>query len=126
MPNANLTPKMILKQFMAFVKSDLIMIDHVHRDYDAEIANRREGDTIYVRAPMNFTVQTGTTFVNQDIEQREIPVTVDTRKHIGFTYSDDDFQLSMPEFVRKHSLQEAARAMATDINRDLLGLYDGV
>lgn len=126
MANRNLTPKMILREFMAHVKQDLIMIDHVHRDYDAEIANRREGDTIYVRAPLNFTVQNGTTFVSQDIEQRDIPIVVDTRKHIGFTYSDDDLQLSMPAFVRKHSLQEAARVMATDINRDLLGLFAGV
>lgn len=126
MANANLTPKKILRQFLAHVKTDLHMIDHVHRDYDSEIANRREGDTVFARAPLNFTVQTGTTFVNQDIEQREIPIKVDTRKHIGFTYSDDDLQLSMPEFVRKHSMKEAARNMATEINRDLLGLYDGV
>lgn len=126
MANRNLTPKMILRQFMAYVKSDLIMIDHVHRDYDAEIANRREGDTIYVRAPLNFTVSDGTTLVTQDVEQREIPVTANTRKHVGFNFSDNDFQLSMPEFVRKTSMQEAARAMATAINRDLLGLYDGV
>lgn len=126
MANTNLSPKKILRQFMAYVKSDLIMIDHVHRDYDAEIANRREGDTVYVRAPLNFTVTDGVTFSAQDIEQREIPVTVDTRKHIGFNYSDTDLQLEMPEFVRKHSMKEAARAMATDINRDLLGMYDGV
>lgn len=126
MANRNLTPKMILRQFMAYVKSDLIMIDHVHRDYEAEIANRREGDTIYVRAPLNFVVQNGATFVGQDIEQREIPIKVDTRKHIGFEFSDNDLQLSMPEFVRKSSMKEAARAMATDINRDLLGLYAGV
>lgn len=126
MANRNLTPKQILRQFMGHVKSDLIMIDHVHRDYEAEIGNRREGDTVYVRAPLNFTVQNGATFVGQDIEQREIPVTVDTRKHIGFEYSDNDLQLSMPEFVRKYSMKEAARSMATDINRDLLGLYTGV
>lgn len=126
MANSNLTPKMILRQFMAYVKQDLIMIDHVHRDYEAEIANRREGDTIYVRAPLNFDVQTGTTLVTQDIEQREIPIKVDQRKHIGFNFSDDDLQLKMPEFVRKRSLKEAARAMATEINRDLLGLFKGV
>ena len=126
MANRNLTPKKILNQFMAHVKSDLIMIDHVHRDYDAEIANRREGDTIYVRAPLNFDVKDGATFVGQDIEQREIPIKVDTRKHIGFEYSDNDLQLSMPAFVRKYSMKEAARAMAQSINRDLLGLFNGV
>ena len=129
MANRNLTPKMILRQFMAYVKSDLIMIDHVHRDYDAEISNRREGDTIYVRAPLNFRTSDGATIQAgdwNDVEQREIPVKVDTRKKIPFKFTDNDFQLSMPEFVRKTSMKEAARSMATEINRDLLGLYDGV
>lgn len=126
MANRNLTPKMILREFMAHVKSDLIMIDHVHRDYDAEIANRREGETVYVRAPLNFEVKTGSSFVAQDIEQREIPIKVDTRKHIGFEFSDNDLQLSMPAFVRKTSMKEAARSMAQDINKDLLGLFAGV
>lgn len=126
MANRNLTPKQILRQFMGHVKSDLIMIDHVHRDYEKEIAGRREGDTIYVRAPLNFQVKNGATFQSQDIEQREIPITVDTRKHIGFTYTDNDLQLAMPDFVRKTGMKEAARSMATDINRDLLGLYTGV
>jgi len=126
MANQNLTPKLILKQFMAHVKQDLIMVDQIYRDYDAEIGQRREGDTVYIRAPLNFEVKDGATFQGQDIEQREIPVTVDTRKHIGFEYSDDDLQLSMPEFVRRHSLKEAARNMATAINSDLFSLYKGV
>ena len=126
MANTNLTPKLILNEFMTYVKQDLIAVDNFYRDYESEIGNRREGDTIYVRAPQNFSVSSGATLVKQDIQQREIPITVDTRKHIGFEYSDDDLQMDMPSFVRKNSMKEAARAMATDINRDLLGVYDEV
>lgn len=123
MSNRNLTPKMILKEFLSHVRAELIMPEMMYRDYDSEIANRREGDTVYIRRPLNFTVNDGANLVTQDTQQGEIPITVDKRHHVGLTYSDDDLQLSMPEFVRKRSLTEAARAMAQKINSNMFDLY---
>lgn len=123
MANANLTPKLIMREFLKHVRAELIMPDIMYRDYEAEIADRREGDTVYVRRPLNFTVSDGATMVAQNIEQGEIPVTINHQHNIGFNYSNDDLQLSMPEFVRKRSLKEAARAMAQKINTNMFNLY---
>lgn len=126
MSNKNLTPKMIMKEFLAHVRNNLVMIDLVYRDFDAEITARREGDTVYVRRPQNFTVSDGATLQIQDVEQGEIPVTVDQRKHIGLRFTSNDLNLNMPEFVRKTSMKEAARAMAQQIDLSLMGLYNQV
>lgn len=123
MTNRNLTPKLIMREFLKHVRAELIMPDLIYRDYDQEIANRREGDTVYVRRPLNFEVHDGANLQIQPTEQGEIPITVNHRHHVGLEYTDDDFQLSMPEFVRKRSVKEAARAMANKINTNMFDLY---
>lgn len=126
MSNKNLTPKLIMKEFLAHVRNELVMIDLVYRDFDAEITARREGDTVYVRRPQNVVVSDGSNLVLQDVEQGEIPITVDQRKHVGLRFTSNDMNLNMPEFVRKANLKEAARAMAQQIDLSLSGLYNQV
>lgn len=126
MANRNLTPTLIMKEFLAEVRNELVMVDLVYRDFDAEISNRREGDTVYVRRPINFDVKDGAALQLQDLEQGTIAVTVDKRKHIGLRFTSDDMNLNMPEFVRKAGLKEAARAMAIQIDKDLSALYKKV
>lgn len=126
MANRNLTPVLIMKEFLSHVRNELTMVNLVYRDFEAEIGNRKEGDTVYVRRPLNYEVKTGSSLQLQDIEQAQIPITVDKRFHVGLRYTSDDLNLNMPEFVRKTSMQEAARAMAQKIDLELMTLYQDV
>jgi hypothetical protein len=74
------------------------------------------GATINVRKPVRFTVASGAAISLQDVEEKQVPLTIDQQKHVDFTFSSIELTLSVDEF-RERYLKQAGAALANDIDR---------
>lgn len=119
MANTIITPSMIAKEALLEFKNQLGFSKGVNRQYDDQFANKgaKIGATINIRKPVLFTVSDGATLVNQDVVEEQVPLTLDTQKHVSFKFTSKELTLSIDEFKERY-LKPAASALANKVDVD--------
>lgn len=126
--NTFLTNDQIAQEFLIHLENKLGMLRSVYRGYQTEYTERRgarPGASVRVRKPVKFVASSGATLVESDITETYETITVNQRKHVGWSISSQDLTLSVAEFSRTY-LEGAAIVIANEIDLSLTALYKDV
>lgn len=123
MANALITPQVIAREALMQLENNLVMAANVHREYRREFV--KIGSTVNVRKPVKFVVTDGATRSNQDVEEANTNVVIDSRKHVSWNFSTQDLTLTIEEYSERY-IKPAGIALANKVDSDLCGLYDDV
>lgn len=111
-----ITPDIIAREALYHLENNIVIGGLVHRQYVEEF--RKVGDTITIRAPVKFGVSDGATRVNQDVIEESLPLVLQHRKHISWTFSSQDMTLTVEDFSDRY-LKPAMIRLADQIDLDL-------
>jgi hypothetical protein len=123
MANALITPTIIAREALAQLDNNLVVAKTVYRDYDREY--RKNGDTVNVRRPVNFTVTDGAVASVQDVEEANFALQMNSQKHVAWKFSSKDLTLTIDEYSERY-IKPAMIQLANKVDMDLLGLYSQV
>ncbi|MBL4753626.1 MAG: hypothetical protein JKY52_08560 [Flavobacteriales bacterium] len=123
MANTLITPTIIAKEALMQLENNLVMGNNVHRTYKKEFV--KVGDSVNIRRPVKFVASDGSTRVDQDVEEKNTSITVDSRKHVSWGFSTEDLTLTIEDYSERY-IKPAAIALANIVDLDLCTLYDDV
>ena len=123
MANSILTPSVIAKESLMQLKNSLVMGNLAHREYKKEF--KKVGDTVSIRKPVKFYTANGATRVNQDVEEGNTSVTIDSRKHVSWSFSTQDLTLSIEEYSERY-IKPAMITLGQTVDQGGHGLYTNV
>jgi hypothetical protein len=116
------------KEALRILENTLVMTKKVHTDYNSEFSQKvngmKKGDTVSVRRPADFTVRTGATRSNQDVEEGSTTITMNNQigVDVGFTSKEMTTDIDKSG-VRERVLKPAMIQLADYIDRQIMDLY---
>lgn len=122
MANALITPSVIAKEALMQLKNSMVLGKNVHREYKKEFV--KVGSTVSIRKPVKFYAADGATRVNQDVEEANTSIVVDTQKHVSWGFSSVDLTLTIDDYSERY-IQPACIALANTVDASLADLYPG-
>lgn len=122
MANALITPSVIAKEALMQLKNSMVLGKNVHREYKKEFV--KVGSTVSIRKPVKFYAADGATRVNQDVEEANTSIVVDTQKHVSWGFSSVDLTLTIEDYSERY-IQPACIALANTVDASLADLYPG-
>jgi hypothetical protein len=114
MANTILTPQVITNELLRRFQNNLGFAKVVHHeDYSEHFAKpgAKIGDTLSLRDPVKLAAVDGASLVLQDIEERKIPLVIDTRKHTAFSFTSAEQTLSIDRIGQRY-LESASLTLA--------------
>lgn len=123
MANSLLNPSIIAKEALMQLENNTVFGGLVHRDYKKEF--KKVGDSISVRRPVKFSAKDGATLDKQDVEEGNVNITLDQRKHVGWDFSSQDLTLTIEQYSERY-IKPAMIALANEIDSSVAGLYKQV
>ncbi len=129
MSNNTLTTSIIAKEAITILDNQLGMGNKVFRGYEEDIKKEvngyKQGGTLTVRRPADFTVRDGATASAQDVVEGSTTITVDKQKGVDFEFSSSDLTLDIGS-LSERVIQPAMVQLANQIDSDLHALYTNV
>lgn len=113
MANTLITPSIIAKEALFHLENNLIMAQHVHREYKNEFV--KVGDTVSIRKPVKFVASDGATRSNQDVIESSTSIVVDQRKHVSWKFSTQDLTLTVEDYSERY-IKPAMIALANKVD----------
>ncbi|MBI2725402.1 MAG: hypothetical protein HYX42_04045 [Polaromonas sp.] len=104
MANALITPAWITNTTLKHLKNNSAFIGNVNTDYNDEFAKAgaKMGTTINVRRPVRAQVRSGATAVLQDVNETQVPITIEPEFGIDWAFTDFDNTLSVDKFEERY------------------------
>lgn len=123
MSNTILTPSMIAKEMLMQFKNNLGFAKGANKQYAEEFAIKgaKIGSSVTIRKPPRFTVSTGATLVTQDVLEESTSLTLDSQKHVGFSFTSQELTLSIDKFSERY-IKNAVLALANQVDADGLSV----
>jgi hypothetical protein len=112
--NTILTPQVITNELLRRFKNNLGFARVVHHeDYSEHFAKpgAKIGDTLSLRDPVRFAATPGATLIVQDVEERKIPLVINTRYHSAFQFDSQELTLSIDRIGERY-IEGTAIALA--------------
>lgn len=127
MANTLITSSMITNETLRILHNESIFLPRINKQYNDQFAKTgaKAGATVNVRRPVQFTVRSGATLAPQDIQETQVPVTVDPEFGIDWNFQDFDLSLSIDRFSERY-LVPAGRRLATELDSRISALYKQV
>ena len=120
MGNTLITASMIAKEALRLLENNLVFARGVSRKYEKEFSgSAKTGGTVNVRKRAKFTVRDGATASLQDVEETQVPVTIDTQKGVDVAFTSKELALSLQDFSEQF-LEPAVSDLANAVDYDLL------
>lgn len=121
MANSNLTPTIITREALTILHNNLAFSGNVNRQYDSRFAQSgaKNGDSLQIRLPNQYTIRTGKTMNAQDNIEPYAPLTVATQIGVDINFSSAELTLEIDDFS-KRILKPAVSRIASEV--DLTGL----
>ena len=102
------------------LENNLVFSNTVHREYKKEFV--KVGSSVNIRKPVKFYTADGATRVNQDVEEKDDPITIDQRKHVSWKFSTQDLTLTVEEYSERY-IKPAMITMAQTVDSSVAALY---
>jgi hypothetical protein len=129
MANTTLTASNIARVAIMELENNLVFAKKVFRGYESDIKKEtngyKEGGTIEVRRPMDYTVRDGAVMDVQDTTEGKFTLTVDKRKGVDFEFSSQDLTLSVSQ-LNERFIKPAMIQLANQVDADLAAEYKNV
>ena len=116
MSNILLTIDMITREALRVLHQKLNLVGNLNRQYDKSFAvsGAKIGNTLRVRKPPKYAVQTGSTLTSQDATETYTTLTVNTQSHVALTFTSNELTMSIDDFSSRF-IDPAMAAMAAHI-----------
>ena len=124
MANTILNPSIIAKAAVRILDNELVMANRVYRGYEDEFAKRingyEAGDTITIRKPNQFRVQTVITADSpvQDVTEGKLTMQINQVRGVDFSFTSTQLTLNIGELadrVIKPAMVQLANAIDTTL-----------
>ncbi len=121
MANSLLTTDVILKDGLRVFNNETPLIQSAMRLEDKSYAGygAREGASLRVQVPNEFSVRTGMTFTNQDVSDNYVTISRSTVKGIDMTFTQKELALDIAEFSKLY-VQPAMSTLASAVEATCL------
>jgi hypothetical protein len=118
-----LTPSIIAKEMLMQFKNGMGFSRSVDKSYSKEFGKEgnKIGSSVSIRKPNLMTVSDGATLSEQDVTEASVSLTIDSQKHVGFSFSSKDMALTIDEFSQRY-IKPSALALVNKVDVDGLAL----
>jgi hypothetical protein len=116
-------PEQWANESIAILMENMVAANLVHRDFEPVFAKR--GDTVNTRKPAEFRAKRkgrNDDVTVQNADATNVPVVLDQHIHVTFLIRDGEETLAFEDLVQFY-LDPAAKALARDVDRVVLGQY---
>ena len=115
-------PIFYANEALIHLEKALGMASRVHRGFDSERQAFGKGDTINIRRPDTFSVQTGGTAASAGVATETVAISLDQWKEVKFALTDKELAFSGDRLISDH-IAPAAYALADNIDQALVALH---
>ena len=108
--------------------NELVFTKLIDKQYDNRfaVAGAKNGGTLLIREPNQFTIRTGAVMDAQDVIETTQTLTVATQKGVDVNFSSAELTLSLDDFAER-ILQPAMSRLAAEMDNTVIkGCYPGV
>jgi P22 coat protein - gene protein 5 len=125
--NTLLNINMITAKALAILHAKLNFIGSINRQYDSSFADSgaKIGTTLRIRNPVQYTVSSGPTLSIQNSVETNTTLTVNTQKHVDFSFSSVELTMNIDDFSARY-IEPAVAVLASNIEADALSMVTGV
>jgi hypothetical protein len=111
----------IVRRALAIFHNKLKFIKTINRQYDSRFAvtGAKNGGSLLIRNPNQFTITTGAAMDTQDITESTQTLTVATQKNIAMNMSSVEMTMSIDDFEARY-LEPAMSKLAADVEYTML------
>jgi hypothetical protein len=117
--NYFLTDDIILRKFMAVLKSSCVAVKRINRDLESQFQSGKVGDTISIQTPHRAKTASGRVLVKQPMADQKIPFQITEQEHYGLEIPVRDRKLSLQNFSDRY-LKSGALQIGNVIERSVL------
>lgn len=114
MANALITPSWITTTTLKYLFNNSAFLGNVNTDYNDQFAqaNAKVGSTINVRRPVRAQIRSGATAILQDVNETQVPITVEPEFGVDWAFTDFDATLSVDKFEERYCAPFGAQLAA--------------
>ena len=104
MANALITPAWITNTTIKWLVNESAFVGNINTDYNDQFAKAgaKVGSTINVRRPVRAQVRSGSAAVLQDVNETQVPITVQPEFGIDWAFQDFDNTLTVDKFEDRY------------------------
>jgi len=116
-----LTPTEVTRKALAVLHNKLKFIKTINREYDSRFATSgaKNGGSLLIREPNQFTVRTGAVMDTQDVSETSQTLTLATQKGVDVNFSSVELTLSLDDFTQR-IIDPAMSRLAADVEYTVL------
>ena len=118
-------PTFYAAEALIVLQSALGIANRVYRGYEAERTSYGLGESVQVRKPSDFSVETGGTSTTSDPYTTSQTITIDQWKQVKFALTDKELTQTGSRIIEEH-IQPAAYALANNVDSALMSEYVNV
>jgi len=128
MANSLITPSWITKTTLAHLINNSAFAPYINKDYTDlfRAGGAKVGTTINVRKPVQGTVRSGATASVQDVNEPQVPITMEPEFGIDWEFTDFDLTLKVDKFEERYLAPFGSRLAAEFDLRCAQRLYQKV
>ena len=106
----------IVRRALAIFHNESKFLKTINKQYDSRFAveGAKNGGTLLIRDPNQYTVTTGATMTAQDVAETTQTLTVATQKHVGMNFTSVERTMSVDDFEERY-LKPAMSRLAADV-----------
>lgn len=121
MANTILKPTEVTRKAIAVLHNKLKFLKTINREYDNRFAKSgaKNGGTLLIREPNQFTVRTGAVMDAQDVAETSQSLVMGTQKGVDINFSSLELTLSLDDFSQR-ILEPAMSRLAADVEYTVL------
>ncbi len=117
-------PALYANEALIWLHGNLGMASRVHRGFDRERRTYNKGDTVNIKRPASFTVQSAPGAM-QDLTTESVSITLDQHFEVRYPLTDKELAYTGAQIVADH-VGPAAYALGNHIDQALAALYKKV
>ena len=121
MANSTAVIQMVTKESLMVLAEKLTFLKRINRSYDSSYAKAgaKIGQTLNIRVPGHGVVRNGRVANLQDLNDKTVPLTVDTQLGVDLGMSSADYALSIDE-IRQRYLEPRMTDLAASIESTIM------
>lgn len=111
----------ITRKALQILHNNLVFVKTINREYDNRFARSgaKNGGSLLIREPNQFTVRTGATIDTQDVTESTQTLTVATQKGVDINFSSVELTLSLDDFADR-ILKPAMTRLAAEVDKTVI------
>lgn len=108
----------ITRKALSILHNNLVFVKTINREYDDRFARSgaKNGGTLLIREPNQFTVRSGAIMDTQDVTERTQTLTLATQRGVDINFSSVELTLSLDDFADR-ILKPAMARLAAEVDK---------